>query len=359
MVRNTRPTRAPSRLGFTLIELLVVIAIIALLIGILLPALGEARRAGRLAVAQSNMKQTGVATNTYAADFNGDLYNFSWRAGESRSEFPDLNGAGNNTQAAADQAVDIMRRKGGRDDILRITTWIPHVLYTHLVLLDYTSDQVPEQTMISPEDKPRQAWAEDPNTFGNFSFVVSQNWANDPNNKRWAYSSSYVTGAAHYDRNQSASSKADSDADVVQRRVAQTRTSDRFTSPGSQFGGTRLGDVTFASMKVALFDEAQRHFGDYQFWGHEDSRLPILFYDGSVRVETTGDSNLGWNPREPRARQPYRIFYDPDPEQPWRAPTKSGSTQDIITGGKYAWTRGGLKGVDFGGNEVDTGQRLP
>ncbi|QDU71532.1 type II secretion system protein [Mucisphaera calidilacus] len=73
-----RDTAASPRLtsrGFTLIELLVVISIIALLIGILLPALGAARSTARNAADLSNLRQIGVAYFAWLTD--NDFSGFS------------------------------------------------------------------------------------------------------------------------------------------------------------------------------------------------------------------------------------------------------------------------------------------
>lgn len=59
--------------SFSLIELLVVIAVIALLIAILLPALGQARAAGKATVSGARLQQLGVATTGYINDFQNCL----------------------------------------------------------------------------------------------------------------------------------------------------------------------------------------------------------------------------------------------------------------------------------------------
>jgi prepilin-type N-terminal cleavage/methylation domain-containing protein len=59
------------RRAFTLIELLVVVAIIAVLIAILLPALGHAREAGRSTVCLSNLRSLGMICRQYADEFKG------------------------------------------------------------------------------------------------------------------------------------------------------------------------------------------------------------------------------------------------------------------------------------------------
>ncbi len=65
--------RTIHKAGFTLIELLVVISIIAVIVAILLPALGKAKEAALNMQCLSNLRQIGLATASYYTDFDGVL----------------------------------------------------------------------------------------------------------------------------------------------------------------------------------------------------------------------------------------------------------------------------------------------
>lgn len=72
MLNSERGSRECRR-GFTLIELLVVIAIIALLVSLLLPAIGRAKKVAMMARSLSNLRQINIGGRTYQEDFKGKM----------------------------------------------------------------------------------------------------------------------------------------------------------------------------------------------------------------------------------------------------------------------------------------------
>src|SRR5262245_55055687 len=76
--RHALSSRAQKPRAFTLIELLVVIAIIALLLSVLLPALGLAREQGKVAKCTSNLRQLGLYHTMYLDQEDGPTWHLNF-----------------------------------------------------------------------------------------------------------------------------------------------------------------------------------------------------------------------------------------------------------------------------------------
>jgi len=344
-----------GRGGFAQVELAAVVAVTTLLAMLMLTLGGEGRRNGRLAECVGNERALGARYAAFAADREDQVASFTWQGGETQdTQFDDLNFAEDDLQAAANQAVFIMRTLGDRPDIPQISGWIPHVQYSHLALAEHLQLELPATAMACPEDRNRLNWKDDPQGKFDQGFWLPLQPNPGSVNKKWPYSASYQLAPAAWDAGQS-------DPDPNLLRVSQGSGWNTYAVPdGVSLGPQSMSDVAHPAGKMQHLEPHQRHFGNERqpYFGLEEARIPLLMFDGSVAVRSTANSNPGWDPEEPADRCGEFFLYAPE-NAPWSPPAVNGldgaPNADLVEG-FYRWTRLGLKGIDFGGAEPDTGQ---
>lgn len=361
----------PAHRAFTLIELLVVIAIIALLVGILLPSLGEARRTARQAGCFSNQKGLGTAMATYAVDYRDLLYSFTWRGNETPAYRTIYNEAtqanmpptyADNISAAAGQASTIIKQRSGDVGFTYQNNWIPSVYYNHLVLVDYLSARLPEPSLVCPEDKPRKRLQDAVKTDPD---ITSKLYPSLPN-RRYPYSSTYqYTTSIWFGDTPPQGTGTRPDGSWIFPRKAEYQ----------QLGLKRISQVAFPAQKVTTHEEFGFHFGrgDPAFFTYPFARITCGFYDTSVRTIQTSDVNVGgivYNDPVSGLEQTAQVQQvlvqfgndegatagsgtpagDSGAPFFFQWPNPSALPIERYLPPRYRWTAGGNRGVDVGGD---------
>lgn len=332
-------SRVSRTRGFILTEAVILVLVVGIVLAILAVSASEARRQASLGNDLANLRQLGAGYAAYGGDNADRVASFSWEPGIDYG-FGGI--APNGTSAAANQAWHILRTRTGRPEWFGSTppNWVPHILYSHLVLLDYLDTNLPHHSVVSPEDRIRLLWQQDP--YEGFE-ALGENQRPVPiilANRRWPFSSSYELAPAFYSP----------DVTPTIEQGGGTDHNVYLTPTGTELGRRRLTEIAFPAQKVMMYDQYERHFGPRTaFFMYSDARVPLLLADGAATVRRTDTTNRGFYPGTPTAPgQLTRVAYRP---AAWEPPTLSGEPAQLLTA-HYRFTRSGLRGRDFGGPEV-------